>query len=81
MPAALPPGHHLPGKLTPGETGETRENPAADMGRRKTAVFVEPSLIAKIEFRAWTDDGKLRHPSYKGLRDEDDGNSIYELEP
>ncbi|WP_348649059.1 hypothetical protein [Rhizobium leguminosarum] len=29
-------------------------------------------LVAEIEYRAWTDDGKLRHSSCKGLRIEQD---------
>ncbi len=36
----------------------------------RTAVFVEPRLVAEIEFREWTPDGMLRAPSYKGLRDD-----------
>ncbi|MGH2898442.1 MAG: DNA ligase D, partial [Solirubrobacteraceae bacterium] len=34
------------------------------------AVFVEPTCVAEIEFAEWTADGMLRHPSYKGLREE-----------
>jgi bifunctional non-homologous end joining protein LigD len=34
------------------------------------AVFVEPELVAEVEFREWTDGGQLRAPSYKGLRDD-----------
>ena len=34
------------------------------------AVFVEPALVAEIEFTEWTRRGSLRHPSYKGLRDD-----------
>jgi ATP-dependent DNA ligase len=30
-------------------------------------VWVEPKLMAKIEFRGITEDGMLRHPSFKGL--------------
>lgn len=33
--------------------------------RGKNFVFVQPTLIAEIEFRGWTNDGNLRHPSYK----------------
>ncbi|TBY73383.1 ATP-dependent DNA ligase [Rhizobium leguminosarum bv. viciae] len=47
---------------------------------RKGAIFVKPKLIAEIEYRAWTDDGKLRHASYKGLRDAADGATVYEIE-
>jgi bifunctional non-homologous end joining protein LigD len=34
------------------------------------AVFVEPELVAEIEFGDWTSAGVLRHPSYKGLRED-----------
>lgn len=43
-------------------------------------VFTSPTLIAEIEFRAWTLDGKLRHPSYKGLRDRQDNADIFRLD-
>ena len=38
-------------------------------GRRgpRGARYVEPRLVAEIEFTEWTNDGMLRHPSYKGL--------------
>ncbi|MBB3453869.1 bifunctional non-homologous end joining protein LigD [Rhizobium sp. BK313] len=49
--------------------------------KRKGAIWVQPTLIAEIEYRAWTDDGKLRHASYKGLRDAQDNADVYELEP
>ncbi|ULJ72161.1 non-homologous end-joining DNA ligase [Rhizobium gallicum] len=49
-------------------------------GRRKGLVWVRPMLIAEIEYRAWTHDGKLRHASYKGLRDEEDDATIYVLD-
>jgi len=34
------------------------------------ARFVEPDLVAEIEFRQWTPDRILRHSSYKGLRED-----------
>jgi bifunctional non-homologous end joining protein LigD len=34
------------------------------------AVFCAPELVCEVEFTEWTDDGQLRHPSYKGLRDD-----------
>jgi bifunctional non-homologous end joining protein LigD len=36
----------------------------------RNAVFVEPSLLAEIEFTQWTADGMMRAPSFKGLRDD-----------
>ncbi|KJF70004.1 non-homologous end-joining DNA ligase [Agrobacterium arsenijevicii] len=46
---------------------------------KKGVVFSQPTLIAEVEYRAWTDDGKLRHASYKGLRDVQDNAAIYKL--
>ncbi|MBY5406596.1 non-homologous end-joining DNA ligase [Rhizobium leguminosarum] len=53
--------------------------PAIDTGRKRNAVYVRPELVAEIEYRAWTHDGKLRHASYKGLRDTQDDASVCEM--
>jgi DNA ligase D-like protein (predicted ligase) len=37
---------------------------------RKGVHWTRPELVAQIEFGEWTDDGKLRHPRYIGLRDD-----------
>jgi bifunctional non-homologous end joining protein LigD len=36
----------------------------------RSAEFVEPHLVADVEFREWTADGIMRAPSFKGLRDD-----------
>jgi bifunctional non-homologous end joining protein LigD len=36
----------------------------------KGAIFVEPELVAEVEFNEWTRQNMLRHPSYKGLRED-----------
>jgi bifunctional non-homologous end joining protein LigD len=33
-------------------------------------IWVEPSLLAEIEYRAKSAEGKLRHPFFKGLRED-----------
>ncbi|MBY3075881.1 ATP-dependent DNA ligase [Rhizobium laguerreae] len=58
--------------------GLVTSTPAAVVDR-KGAIFVKPKLIAEIEYRAWTDDGKLRHASYKGLREGQDNATVYQL--
>jgi bifunctional non-homologous end joining protein LigD len=35
-------------------------------------IFVEPELVALVEFREWTQSGTLRAPSFKGLRPDKD---------
>ena len=32
------------------------------------ATWVKPVMVAEVEFTEWTNDGHLRHPSFKGLR-------------
>lgn len=32
--------------------------------------WVRPELVAEIAFTEWTTDGRLRHPSFQGLRDD-----------
>jgi len=43
------------------------EVPRAD---RKGAHWIEPKLVAEINFSEFTDDGILRHPSFVGLRED-----------
>jgi bifunctional non-homologous end joining protein LigD len=33
-------------------------------------IWVEPELLAEIEYRAKSAEGKVRHPFFKGLRDD-----------
>ncbi|PDT55153.1 ATP-dependent DNA ligase [Sinorhizobium americanum] len=54
------------------------DSPAVSL-KRKNAVFVEPVLIAEAEYRAWTQDGKLRHPSFKGIRERAHDATVFEL--
>lgn len=36
----------------------------------RAARYLQPRLVAEVEFTEWTREGILRHPSYKGLRDD-----------
>ena len=52
---------------------EQREPPFATrpegwLGRN--AHWVKPALVAEVMFTEWTSDGKIRHPSFQGLRDD-----------
>ncbi|MGH7263813.1 MAG: non-homologous end-joining DNA ligase, partial [Candidatus Rokuibacteriota bacterium] len=40
----------------------------ADAPRMRDATWVEPRLVGQVAFTEWTADGKLRHPSFLGLR-------------
>jgi bifunctional non-homologous end joining protein LigD len=32
------------------------------------ARWVEPEVVGEVSFRNWTSDGRMRHPSWRGLR-------------
>jgi bifunctional non-homologous end joining protein LigD len=34
------------------------------------AHWVRPGLVGEVRFAEWTKDGRLRHPSWRGLRDD-----------
>lgn len=51
-------------------------SPFANKVPWKQARFVQPTLVAEVEFTEWTPDGALRHPSYKGLRDDKDPREV-----
>ena len=47
-------------------------SPFAGRQPPKGTLFVEPRLVATVEFREWTRSGTLRAPSFKGLRPDKD---------
>ena len=42
--------------------------PAGWLG--KNAHWVRPVLVCEVEFTEWTSDGKMRHPSFQGIRED-----------
>ncbi len=48
---------------------ERSSSPFSDEKTQKLkAHWVRPSIVCEISFTEWTEDGKLRHPSFLGLR-------------
>jgi bifunctional non-homologous end joining protein LigD len=47
-----------------------KANPFAGRRGPRAANFVEPELVAEIEFRELTAEGMVRHGSFKGLRED-----------
>jgi bifunctional non-homologous end joining protein LigD len=49
--------------------------------RKDEIVWVDPKLVAEVEFAEWTHDGRLRAPSYQGLRDDKDAADVVREDP
>ena len=43
---------------------------------RKGAVWLNPKLVCAINYTEWTRDGRLRHPSFQGLREDKPARAI-----
>ena len=54
------------------------EVPRAD---RKGAHWIEPKLVAEINYAEFTDDGILRHPSFVGLREDKPAKDVVKEVP
>ena len=62
----------LLGLLRPLERSGTpfAEEPKMPRVRRSDVVWVEPKLLAEVEFVEWTREGRLRAPVYLGVRED-----------
>jgi bifunctional non-homologous end joining protein LigD len=58
-----------------------REVPKMPKVRKGDVVWVEPKLVCEVEFVEWTHDGRLRAPSYKGLREDKSAEEVRREEP
>jgi bifunctional non-homologous end joining protein LigD len=56
------------------------KSPFASAVRERDATFLAPKLIAQLSFTEWTQDGKLRHPVYLGLRDDKKPKDVTRME-
>ncbi|HET9691122.1 MAG TPA: non-homologous end-joining DNA ligase [Acidimicrobiales bacterium] len=49
---------------------EVPDPPFVDAPPLRGAHWARPELVAEVRFTEWTADGRLRHPSFLGLRDD-----------
>jgi bifunctional non-homologous end joining protein LigD len=60
----------LGAKLRKLKTEECPFRPRPQDVPRREVIWVRPALVAEVEFAEWTRDGRLRHPSFHGLRED-----------
>jgi bifunctional non-homologous end joining protein LigD len=61
-------GRNLRALLEPIEVEAPPFEPAPPGALRRLAHWVDPRLVAEVQFAEWTGDGKIRHPSLRGFR-------------
>jgi bifunctional non-homologous end joining protein LigD len=68
----------LLGKLRPLERADSPfpEVPKMPRVRKRDITWVDPKLVCEVEFVEWTHDGRLRAPSYQGLREDKDPRDV-----
>jgi bifunctional non-homologous end joining protein LigD len=54
---------------------------AADAPRVRIATWVQPRFVAQVSFTEWTEENKLRHPSFLGLRDDKKPEDVVREKP
>jgi DNA ligase D-like protein (predicted ligase) len=63
------------------EALEVSESPFAGDGLPPLARWVRPELVGQFAFSEWTRDGKLRHPSFLGLREDKPATEVVREQP
>ncbi len=48
---------------------------------RRGVTWVKPELVGEVEFTEWTSDGRLRHPSFHGLREDKPAKDVVRENP
>ncbi len=78
------------GNCGTGFTDETLKNIYDDLNQRilvkkpltekvnqeKTVTWVRPELVCEVNYTEWTEDGHLRHPVFKGLREDKNAEDV-----
>jgi bifunctional non-homologous end joining protein LigD len=58
------------------ETGRARWGEILDAEKMKKCVWVQPKLVAVVEFLEWTEGDRLRHSKFVALRDDKDPHEV-----
>lgn len=64
-------------RLNPLQTKDSPFAEALSAEQSRDVRWCAPDLVAEVEFRAWTGEGKLRHASFRGLREDKPANEVF----
>jgi bifunctional non-homologous end joining protein LigD len=68
-------------QLTPLERASSPFTPTPKGSQVRGARWVEPKLVAEVAFTEFTADGRLRHPSFQGLREDKAASAVVRERP
>jgi bifunctional non-homologous end joining protein LigD len=63
------------------DRGEGRWGEGLTAAKMALCRWLDPSIVARIEFLEWTPDNRLRHPRFAGLRSDKDAREVVREEP
>lgn len=66
----------LSARLTPLRRAEAPFNGIAEQRPSIRGHWVEPRLVAQVEFSQWTDDGRIRQAVFQGLREDKPSRAV-----
>ena len=62
-------------------SGTRRPSPPSPPSCGAAPSWVEPDLVAQVEFTQWTDEGRMRQPVFLGLREDRDARHVVRERP
>src|SRR5690606_28423870 len=68
----------LAARLEPLERKTPPVTAASARGAGRGVHWVEPTLVAEVAYTEWTGDGRLRHPTFRGLREDKPAEEVVE---
>jgi len=57
------------------------ETTGVGAGEWKAIQWVQPVMLCEVAFTEWTEDGRIRHPSFQGLREDKDAAEVKQEKP
>jgi bifunctional non-homologous end joining protein LigD len=63
------------------EPTEITTCPFVEAPQKKGSHWVKPKMVVEVSFTAWTNDGKLRHPSFQGIREDKTAAEVVREKP
>jgi bifunctional non-homologous end joining protein LigD len=55
--------------------------PETPAGEWRAIHWVKPKLLCEVSFTEWTKDGRIRHPSFQGLREDKKAEDVKQETP